>query len=143
MPILLVLAALLAGAAPAAPRNGCVDVRVRGAQDSPVSLSGRLERHVYPGRPNYEDITRGDEPEPTFILVLDYPICIDDGGEFADPHRRFTRAHLFTSEDRLLPRMRAGVGHRIRIHGSGFASFTVHHHAPLVVRVTQINIRPS
>ena len=135
--MLLALAAMLA-AAPATPQNACLDVRVRGPQDSPVTLSGRLERHIYPGRPNYEDVRRGDEPVPIFILVLDRPICIDDGGEYADPHRRFTRVQLFAGEDRLEPRLRAGLGHRIRIRGTGFASFLVQHHAPLVVNVRTI-----
>lgn len=134
----MLLAALLALNAPAAP--ACLDVR---GGDAPVLLEGQLERHVYPGPPNYESIRHGDRAVPTHILVLDRPICIDDGDEFADPTVRFNRVQIFESEEGnwLRLRMRAAVGHRIRIRGIGFASFTVHHNAPLVVRITQISIQ--
>ncbi len=127
------LAFLTLAAAASAP--GCLDVS---SANAPISLEGRLERHVYPGPPNYESIRRGDRAEPAYILVLDRPICISDGGQFADPATRFDRVHIFNAEDRLLPRFRAGIGHRVRIRGSGFASFNAHHHAPLVVRVDQL-----
>jgi hypothetical protein len=124
---MLVLAALLAAAAPA---PGCLDVR---SGDAPVALEGRLERATFTLR----DIGNG-RPEREYILILARPICIDDGGEFADPHRRFSQVQLFTSNDRLWPGLRAGVGHRIRIRGSGFAAQTAHHHAPLVVDVRAV-----
>jgi hypothetical protein len=124
---MLVFAALLAAAAPA---PACLDVR---SGNAPVALEGRLERATFSMR----DIGNG-RPEREYILILARPICIDDGGDFADPHRRFSQVQLFTSTDRLWPGLRAGVGHRIRIRGSGFAAQTAHHHAPLVVDVSAV-----
>lgn len=124
---MLVLAALLTAATPAA---GCLDVR---SGDAPVALEGRLERATFSMR----DIGNG-RPEREYVLILARPICVDDGGEFADPHRRFNQVQLFTSNDRLRPSLRAGLGHRIRIRGSGFAAQTAHHHTPLVVDVSAI-----
>lgn len=126
---MLVLAALLATAA---PTPGCLDVR---SGNAPVALEGRLERATFP----MPDIGNG-RPEREYILILARPICIDDGGDFADPHRRFSQVQLFTSTDRLWPGLRAGLGHRIRIRGSGFAAQTAHHHAPLVVDVSAIAV---
>jgi hypothetical protein len=126
--LMLAFAALLAAAA---PPPGCLDVR---SGDAPVALEGRLERATFSMR----DIGNG-RPEREYILILARPICIDDGGEFADPHRRFNQVQLFTSHDRLWPGIRAGVGHRIRIRGSGFAAQTAHHHAPLVVDVSSVS----
>jgi hypothetical protein len=124
---MLVLAALLAAAA---PTSGCLDVR---GGNAPVALEGRLERATFSMR----DIGNG-QPEREYILILSRPICIDDGGEFADPRQRFRQVQLFTSNGRLWPRLRAGVGHRIRIRGAGFAAQTAHHHAPLVVDISAI-----
>jgi hypothetical protein len=121
---MLVLAALLAAAAPA---PGCLDVR---SGNAPVSLEGRLERATF----TTPDVGNG-QPERDYVLILARPICVDDGGEFADPHQRFRQVQLYTSHDALWPRLRAGVGHRIRITGSGFAAHTAHHHTPLVVDV--------
>ena len=127
MAAVLALAAMMVGSA----AQGCLDVR---GSHAPVALEGRLERHIYPGLPNYESIQRGDAPEPAYILVLRHPICIDDGAR-GEP---FSRVHLFSSNDRLEARLRAAIGHRIRIRGSGFGSFTMHNRAPLVVNVTMI-----
>jgi len=126
---MLALATLLAAAAPA---SACLDVR---SGNAPVALEGRLERATFSMR----DIS-GGPPEREYILILARPICIDDGGEFADPHQRFNQVQLFTSTDRLWPGLRAGVGHRIRIRGSGFAAQTAHHHAPLVVDVSAVAV---
>jgi hypothetical protein len=133
MMLLLPLIALLAAAGPA-----CLQLPQAG--DGMVTLEGRLSRQVFPGPPNYEDVRRGDRPEPGYILTLPAPICIDDGGEFADPGLRFDRVHLYTGNDALWPRLRAGVGHRVRVRGHGFPAETGHHHAPLVVDVRAISI---
>ena len=124
---MLILAALLTAATPA---SACLDVR---SGDAPVTLEGRLEQATFSMR----DIGNG-RPEREYILILARPICIDDGGDFADPRRRFNQVQLFASNDRVWPGLRAGLGHRIRIRGSGFAAQTAHHHAPLVVDVSAV-----
>jgi hypothetical protein len=43
-----------------------------------VSLSGTLVRQTYPGPPDYESISKGDEPRIIRVLVLDQPICVVD-----------------------------------------------------------------
>lgn len=42
-----------------------------------VVLEGSLIERTYPGRPNYENVEKGDEPEVVQILVLDHPVCVD------------------------------------------------------------------
>ena len=124
------LAALLTLAAAAAPAPACLDVR---SGNAPVTLEGRLERATF-RTPGVGD----GRPESAYILILARPICIDDGGEFADPHQRFRQVQLYTSNDRLWPGLRGAVGRRIRIRGSGFAAQTAHHHTPLVVDVSAV-----
>jgi Domain of unknown function (DUF4431) len=43
-----------------------------------VSLSGTLVRQTYPGPPDYESISKGDEPRIIRVLLLDQPICVVD-----------------------------------------------------------------
>ena len=42
-----------------------------------VTLTGRLVQQTYPGPPDYESVTRGDEARIVWILQLDRGICID------------------------------------------------------------------
>ena len=110
----------------------CLDVR---SGNATVILQGRLEERTYA----MPDVGSG-RPERAFILTLARPICIDDGGEFANPRERFSRVQLYASNDRLRGRLRAGLGHRVRILGTGFAGHTAHHHAPLVVEIGMLTI---
>lgn len=41
-----------------------------------VSLTGRLVQQTYPGPPDFESITKGDEPLVIWILQLDRGVCI-------------------------------------------------------------------
>ena len=43
-----------------------------------VSLSGTLVRQTYPGPPDYESVTKGDEPQVVWVLLLDRRICVVD-----------------------------------------------------------------
>jgi len=64
-----VIAAIANGQSRASAPAGCV------AYDSDtVSLAGRVIRRVYAGRPGYESVARGDEPDTVLVLVLDGPL---------------------------------------------------------------------
>src|SRR5688500_9968439 len=43
-----------------------------------VSLTGRLVRQTAPGAPDYESVTKGDEPVVTWALLLDRFVCVVD-----------------------------------------------------------------
>ena len=73
------------------------------------------------------------QAEARRFLTLDRRICIDDGGQYAELNNRFNRVQLFSGSGRLNARLRAAVGHRVRITGDGFAAQTGHHHADLMV----------
>jgi Domain of unknown function (DUF4431) len=42
-----------------------------------VSLTGRLVQQTYAGGPDYESVTKGDEPLIIWVLQLDRGICVD------------------------------------------------------------------
>ena len=46
----------------------------------PASLTGRLVQQTYPGPPDYESVTKGDEPLVIWILQLKRSICVASSG---------------------------------------------------------------
>src|SRR3974390_2691014 len=76
----------------ALPANAaCVDLKQTGT----LSFEGALSYRIFAGPPNYEDVRKGDTPEPSYILSLDAPICAT-GDEFID--RPFDRIQIYPAE---------------------------------------------
>jgi hypothetical protein len=42
----------------------------------PMSLTGRVVRQTYAGPPDFESVTKGDQPIVIYLLQLDYTLCI-------------------------------------------------------------------
>jgi FtsP/CotA-like multicopper oxidase with cupredoxin domain len=125
----------LASAANAA----CLDLK----QTNVLSLEGTLSYRIFAGPPNYEDVRKGDTPEPTYILTLAEPICAS-GDEFVDPRDTFSQVQIFPeSSGKAVPALakdlRRWVGKRVVVEGaSPFGAHTGHHHAPLLLPITRI-----
>ena len=75
-PVLLLIGLTL-GLASAA-NAACLDLK----QTNVLSFEGTLNYRIFAGPPNYEDVRKGDTPEPTYILTLAEPICAS-GDEFS------------------------------------------------------------
>lgn len=67
--LLVALLLLSATAWPASLAAECL-------QYGDVRLTGRLVQQTYPGPPDFESVTRGDEPLVIWILQLDYGVCV-------------------------------------------------------------------
>jgi hypothetical protein len=129
--VILAAVALATATAPTGwPDGKCIDVR---DPELVLGFGGRL------GEARFESPSASAPPqgEHAFILQLDGPICIDDGGDFADPAERFDRVHLWGTPQ-VTAELRAAMGRRIEVHGRGYASHNGHHHAPLVMQVERI-----
>src|ERR1700730_5592599 len=48
-------------------------------EPSRVSIQGTLTRVIFPGPPNFQDVARGDKPEPYFVLQVQQPVCVNKG----------------------------------------------------------------
>ncbi len=103
-----------------------------------VAIAGSLTRKTFPGRPNYESVKEGDEPETGFYLEVPGPVCTiaspdsanDNNGSLHDV--RLIQLVLDSAgHARLKPRL----GRQVTLRGTLFAAFTGHHHAPLLLRV--------
>lgn len=113
----------------------CYDVSV----GEPRHLEGRLTHVIFPGPPEYQDVQRGDTPEPGYLLKLPSPICIK-GDDNADPNLQFDEVHLVSTEKteiemQLLTNLDVIVG----LTGQ-MSAVTGHHHRPLVAWVDETSV---
>ncbi|MFL5294950.1 MAG: hypothetical protein ACJ798_01080 [Phenylobacterium sp.] len=110
------------------------------SKGEPKALSGELQYILFAGPPNFEDVQKGDTPEPTYVLKLDHEICLK-GDEFADPGKMFEQVQLVGNKE-TWPMLRANVRQRVRVTlKDQMAAETGHHHEPLVAWV--ISVMPS
>lgn len=105
-----------------------------------VTLSGTLSFAIFAG-PTYEDVTKGDIPEPTYILELDEPQCFTGDDDLA-AEGKVPTAHLYVAGDghpELWQQLRMLIGRHVRASGrQPFAAITGHHHAPVVMAIDSI-----
>lgn len=104
-----------------------------------VTLSGVLIRKTFPGRPNYANLAKGDEPETYFLLRLSKPVCtVAPAGNGIDgPVSSVAQMQLVflhgaaTSYKELQPY----IGKEVRCTGKLFSAETGHHHTPVLMTV--------
>ena len=107
-----------------------------------VSLSGTLAREVYPGRPNYESIADGDEPEAIWVLKLDAPICINDAGFMAPAETSVTEIQLVLTSEQYQKHADQMGGH-VTASGTLFHEHNGHHHKTLLLNTSTITQEPG
>src|SRR5262249_3495764 len=112
------------------------------AERSPL-LSRYIELSHLSGTTQLRGRSKGDTPEPTYILKLDEPICATVG-EFVDPNTKFDRIQIFPESDKaaqaLWRDLRGFIGQRVLVAGTGaFGRQTGHHHAPLMLPIVSIS----
>jgi len=81
-----------------------------------------------------------DRPQTAFILELQRPVCL----EADDPDLRVartTRIHVYSSHMPTHRRFGALVGRDVTVRGEPFAAHTAHHHAPIIMNVSEIEGR--
>lgn len=101
-----------------------------------VTLTGKLHRETFPGRPNFESILNGDEAETGFYLALNSPICtVGDSGANREGHVDVREIQLLLNQDQY-SRLKPSLGQTIALHGQLFSAYTGHHHALILMRVT-------
>ena len=103
-----------------------------------VQLTGRLERHMYYGAPNFGEDPAHDEKEVGFYLGLAAPVCAAGGRdpELNDPRRGVRRVQLVL-DSAGYARLRPYLGKRLTLRGTLFASQTGHHHTPILLDVAK------
>ncbi len=128
----LALMISLAAATPPAVLAEAECLEIRDA-DARLGFAGRLGEGRFPS----PAVFAPPEGEHAFILRLDRPICVDDGGQFADPAERFDRIHLWGSPP-VMAALRQAQGQYVQLFGRAYGAHTGHHHAPLVMEVDDV-----
>jgi hypothetical protein len=118
--------------------TGCIAVSKASAS---VTAEGRLTLRHMPGGPNFESIRRGDEDRLTLILVLPSSVCIDDGGDFANPKVRFRTVHIWSINPTVHRKLKESVGKIVTIRGEAYARNNGLHYAPLVLKAKTVIAR--
>ncbi|MBL0374376.1 hypothetical protein JJB09_20390 [Rhizobium sp. KVB221] len=129
---LVFLLALFAASSTA--QAGCYDL----SKAEPRQLAGLLSYRIFAGPPNFEDVQKGDTPEPGFILKLATPICLQ-GDEFADPAASFDEVQLVETEQTAGTLAKYKQQNIAVTLERAMAAHTGHHHRPLVAWVTSIS----
>jgi hypothetical protein len=97
-----------------------------------AALSGRVIRRVYPGRPNYESVKAGDEPDTVFVLQLLKPLCTAASPDH-DAHT-VREVQLYFSRDDAAA-IRTLCGKSATFHGTLTGAVWGWHHLPVLFHV--------
>lgn len=81
-----------------------------------VTLSGNVVRQTYPGPPDYESVTKGDEPRVIWILLLEPGVCVvDPSGR--NPRVRYEREVQLVRRSDPYARYESLLGKEVVVHG--------------------------
>jgi len=131
MNLALAMALIVAATPPPVIAEGqCLDVSNPAQR---LSFAGTLSD----ARFQSPSVSAPPEGERAIILRIDRSICVDDGGEFADPALRFDRIHVWGAPP-IAEGLRRALRGRVQLFGRVFPAHTGHHHAPLVMEVDDI-----
>lgn len=110
---------------------------------APIALSGMLGFKVFPGAPNFTDVRSGDQPEPSYILTLDDPVCVTGGDQGSQLSEPIDKVHLTSpfdgSDDTIGGDLRSAKGRHVEVSAKSIdVATTGHHHAPLLAEITSV-----
>ena len=104
-----------------------------------VVLTGKIVRKTFPGRPNYESIKNGDEPETCWILVSAQPFCVnaktEDSTYSQEAGIKQVQLVFMGSEYHKYKNL---VGKKVLVHGQLVPMQTGHHHTRMLITVKEI-----
>lgn len=107
------------------PASGCYE------EGQQVTLSGTLERTVFPGPPNYESVESGDKPETYWTLNTKDPIkCAKGSADWGkkDQFQLIVSGDFYKENEKYL-------GSKVSVTGKLAYSETGHHHTPIMIGV--------
>jgi len=110
------------------------------SKGQPAGLTGILDYVVFAGPPHYANVQKGDAPNPSFVLRLAHPVCIQ-GNKFVDPKSSVQAVQLVKTakvEGKLKPLLHRDVTVTLK----NPAPDPAHRQAPVFAWVTGIAPTP-
>lgn len=77
-------------------------------------------------------------PEQAFILALPVPTCLS-GSDEMDNVEDVETIHIYASDDAVARTIKRFVGKDVQVRGTPFGAHTAHHHAPVVMDISEID----
>lgn len=114
------------------PPTNCV------VSDSHVSVKGRISTKVFPGPPNYTDISEGDKPLTYWILKTEKPLCAYSSEMVPNYLKRISPQNEFQLVISDYEKYRNKLGRLVTVNGVPYPSHTGYHQTPLLITVTNI-----
>jgi len=122
---LWLLTVMMVLAAPAAQAATCM----RASEEAAIA-EGRLSVG------QFEDAA--ERPEQAYILTLPAPTCLA-GSDEMDNVDDVGTIHIFSSDDALHASLEKFVGKDVQVRGTPMGAHTAHHHAPIIMNVSEID----
>jgi hypothetical protein len=86
-----------------------------------VSLTGKIIRKTFPGRPNYRNIKTGDEPETCWILILAKSLCVNAKADvYYESESGINQVQLVFMGHNEYQKYKNLVGKNVIVHGQLF-----------------------
>ena len=108
-----------------------------------ASLHGTLLRRNFAGPPNYQNIYKGDKAETFWLLKLESSICVarDRANPDLNPSQKNVReVQLVINNKGDNEKANALLGKRVVATGTLFGAHTGHHHTPVLLTVTYLDV---
>jgi hypothetical protein len=77
-------------------------------------------------------------PEEAYILTLPTPACLS-GSDADSSVDGTTTIHVYSADGAISQQLKGLVGRDVHLRGTPFAAHTAHHHAPIVMEVSEID----
>jgi hypothetical protein len=103
-----------------------------------VDLTGTIRRQTFPGRPNYESIKQGDEPETFWVLYMENSICINSSGDWNEAETGVKEIQLVLNKENQYEEYRPLLNKKVNVRGILFHSVSGHHHTNVLMKVSTI-----
>jgi hypothetical protein len=84
-------------------------------QYGPIEIAGTIVRHTYAGPPDYESVTKGDEPRTVWVLQLDQRVCVDANNRY--PREVIQLEIELALTPQQFQQYRGLLGQRVRVSG--------------------------
>jgi hypothetical protein len=78
-----------------------------------------------------------DRPEKAYILALPAPVCLS-GADDIDKVSSADTIHVYSSDEAVAQSLKQLVGKKVKVKGNAFRAITAHHHAPIVMEISEI-----
>jgi hypothetical protein len=116
-----------------------VTVLVTAAANAAACMQANAEEQIAEGRLSlgqFEDAA--GRPEQAFILTLPVPTCLS-GNDEMDNVEGAESIHIYSFDEAVARTIRQFVGKDVLIRGRPFGAHTAHHHAPIMMDISEID----